>query len=380
LPGPASGSIVNSVKTARPFDGVLVISFGGPGGPEDVRPFLANVLRGRRIPPERVEEVVRHYELFGGVSPLTELTFRQARGLEKRLRKAGVDLPVYVGMRNWRPYLADTLAEMAAAGVRRAVGFIAAAHGSYSSCTQYKENVRDAQLELARRGLPDVDMVYVDPWFEHPGFIAANADSIVEAFSRLEPRLRGEARIVFTAHSIPVRMARNCRYEEQLLGSCQGVMAKLAEYQAAWSVAADSRLDTRRPEGGQDARPPERDHPAGASWALVYQSRSGSPSDPWLGPDINDYIRAEYAAGLRAVVIAPIGFLCDHVEILYDLDYQAAATCQEVGMAMVRAATVGDAPAFLDAMADRVLQTFDRFRRFPPLAITGPQQEPVSKT
>jgi ferrochelatase len=191
-------------------------------------------------------------------------------------------------------------------------GVIAAAHGSYSSCTQYKENVRDARRELARRGLPDVDIVYVDPWFEHEGFNTANAENIREALARLDPPGKDSARIIFTAHSIPERMARTCRYEDQLARSCRLVMDKLG------------RTD----------------------WALVYQSRSGRPDDPWLGPDINAYLRAEHAAGLRAAEIAPIGFLCEHIEVLYDLDHEAADTCREIGLPMVRARTVNDAPAF----------------------------------
>ena len=316
---------------------MLIISFGGPGGLDDIRPFVANVLRGRSVSAERIEEVVRHYELFGGVSPLTELTFRQARGIEERLRRASLNLPVYVGMRNWHPFLADTMANMAAEGVHRAIGVIAAAHGSYSSCTQYKENLRDARRQLVERGLPDVQVVHVDPWFEHEGFIAANADHILKALSRLESAARGQARIIFTAHSIPERMARNCRYDEQLRRSCRLVMERL-----------------RRED-----------------WALVYQSRSGRPGDPWLGPDINEYLRAEHAGGLRAAVISPIGFLCEHIEVLYDLDHQAADTCRELGLAMVRAETVNAAPGFLDAIAGQVRLIWDRYGRFPPLPITG---------
>lgn len=325
---------------SQPFDAVLVISFGGPGGPEDIRPFLANVLRGRRIPPERIEEVAHHYELFGGISPITDLTFRQARGLEQRLRMAGLSLPVHVGMRNWHPYLADTLADMARAGIRRAIGFIAAAHGSYSSCTQYKENVRDARAELAQRGLPDVEITYVDPWFQHEGFIRANADHISEALRRLPPAVRDHARIIFTAHSIPLNMARTCRYQHQLEASCRLVAERL------------QRTD----------------------WALVYQSRSGRPTDPWLEPDINDYLRTERATGLSVAVIAPIGFLCDHVEVLYDLDHEAAATARELGLPLARAEAVNDDAAFLDTMAEVVRRTWQRFTHYPPLPITRNNQ------
>ncbi|MEP0844710.1 MAG: ferrochelatase [Phycisphaerae bacterium] len=333
----AVGSLsrVRCVASGGSFQAVLVISFGGPAGPDDVRPFLANVLRGRRVPPERVEQVAGHYELFGGVSPLTGLTFRQARGLEQRLRAAGLELPVFVGMRNWHPFLADVLADMSERGIRRAVGFIAAAHGSYSSCTQYKENVRAAREELARRGRPDVAVTYVEPWFEHPGFIEANADHARQALSRLDADLRERARIVFTAHSIPRPMADTCRYQQQLEQSCRLVMERLG------------RTD----------------------WALVWQSRSGRPADPWLEPDVNDYLRGARADGLAAAVLVPIGFLCDHVEVLYDLDHEAAATCRQVGLPMTRASTVNDHPAFLNAMADVVRKTWARFERFPPLEI-----------
>lgn len=321
----------------RPFDAVLIVSFGGPNGPDDVRPFLANVLRGRRVPPQRIEEVAHNYELFGGVSPLTEITRRQARGLEERLRRAKLDLPVYVGMRNWHPYLADTLAEMAAAGVRRAIGFIAAAHHSYSSCGQYKENVRDARRELMARGGPDIAITYVDSWFEHERFIEAVARHVEEALARLEPGLREAARIVFTAHSLPLEMAERCRYREQLETSARRVMRRL----------------------GRD------------DWTLVFQSRSGRPQDPWLEPDICDYLRAEKPRGLGAAVIVPIGFVCDHIEVLYDLDTMAASVCRELALPMVRAETVNDDPLFLDMMADVVMRTYRRFERYPPLPVSA---------
>ncbi len=320
-----------------PFDAVLVISFGGPRQRADVRPFLDNVLRGRRVPPERVEEVAHHYELFGGVSPLTDLTIRQAEGLQARLEAVGEPLPVHVGMRNWHPYLADTLETMSRGGVRRAIGFITAAHRSYSSCAQYKENVREARAELVRRGHPDIEVVFTEDWHHHPGFIAAVAEHVKEALQRLEPSLRESARLVFTAHSIPRSMADTCVYERQLAESC--------------------RLVARSVGRG--------DH------ALVYQSRSGRPQDPWLEPDICDYLRRERDAGLSAAVICPIGFLCDHIEVLYDLDHEAAEVCREIGLPMVRAESVNDDPRFLDMMADVVMWTLDRFRRGVPLPIVS---------
>jgi protoporphyrin/coproporphyrin ferrochelatase len=318
------------------FDAVLVISFGGPQGRGDVRPFLANVLRGRRVTPERVEEVVHHYELFDGVSPLTELTERQADGLRKRLAAAGHPLPVYIGMRNWHPYLTDTLKQMHAEGVRHAIGFIAAAHHSYSSCQQYRENVASAQQALRTDG-GHVEITFVDSWFDHPQFTAANASHIRDALNRLPADVREDARIVFTAHSIPKSMADASQYEHQLSVSCAAIAERV-----------------------------------GLTWALVYQSRSGRPQDPWLEPDVCDYLRREHAQGLAAAVICPVGFLCDHIEVLYDLDREAADVCTSIGLPMVRAAAVNDDPLFLDMMADVILRTMRRYETGRPLPIVSP--------
>src|SRR3954468_21519208 len=189
------------------FDAVLVVAFGGPQGRDDVRPFLANVLRGRRVPPSRVEEVAHHYELFDGVSPLTALTTKQAELLRSKLAEQGAPMPIYVGMRNWHPFLAETLAEMSRAGVRRAVGFLAAAHRSYSSCLQYKENVRDASGAVAEQTLNRVEIFYVGDWHTHPGFIEASSDHAEEAIAKLPDAVRRSATLVFTAHSIPASMA-----------------------------------------------------------------------------------------------------------------------------------------------------------------------------
>jgi protoporphyrin/coproporphyrin ferrochelatase len=308
------------------FDSVLIISFGGPQGPDDIRPFLANVLRGRRVSPERVEEVAHHYELFGGVSPITAITERQAAGLRARLAAAGHPLPVYVGMRNWHPLLPDTLRAMYRDGARRAVGFIAAAQHSYSSCQQYRENVAAARAELQRDG-QDVDVTFVGSWYDHPLFIAANAAHVRAAIARLPERDRSRARLIFTAHSIPTPMASLSRYEQQLRESARLVAEQVGSHE----------------------------------WTLVYQSRSGRPGDPWLEPDVCDYLRREQAAGLTAAVLCPIGFVCDHIEVLYDLDREAAAVCRERGVSMARAETVNDDPLFLDMMADVVLKTVGRY-------------------
>ncbi|MDE3157079.1 MAG: ferrochelatase [Acidobacteriota bacterium] len=319
------------------FDAVLVVSFGGPQGLADIRPFLANVLRGRRVSPGRVEEVARHYEHFGGVSPITELTRRQAEGLRERLAAAGHPLPVYVGMRNWHPLLVDTLREMSAAGHRRAIGFITAAQHSFSSCEQYRRNVADARAVLRAEGRTDVEVTFVDSWFDHDGFVAVNAAHVTEALARLPEASRRQARLIFTAHSIPLPMAEAGRYREQLR-----VGAALVAERA----------------GVRD-------------WALVYQSRSGRPEDPWLGPDICDYLREERPKGLRAAVICPIGFVSDHVEVLWDLDREAAAVCREAGIEMARAETANADPRFIDMMADMVLRTIRRHARSRALPIVG---------
>jgi ferrochelatase len=308
------------------FDSVLLIAFGGPDGPADVRPFLANVTRGRPVPPERLDDVAHHYERFGGVSPITACTTRQAEGLRTRLAAAGAPLPVYVGMRNWRPFLADTLAEMSRAGVRRTVGFIMAAHACYSSREQYHENVADARRALADRGLPDVEIAYVGSWHDHDKFIAANAALVADALRRVAPVPRSGERVFFTAHSIPRWMAEGSRYREELM-------------QTARLVAARAGL---------------------TDWTLAYQSRSGRPEDPWLEPDIGDALRAAAAEGLRAAAICPIGFVCDHIEVLYDLDVETAALARALGIETARASTVHDHPLFLDMMAEVVLTLVER--------------------
>jgi ferrochelatase len=228
------------------------------------------------------------------------------------------------------------LKRMHADGVRRAIGFIAAAHHSYSSCQQYRENVASAQQTLRDDGR-HVDITFVDSWFDHPQFIAANASHLRDALTRLPANVRGEARLVFTAHSIPKPMADASRYAQQLSVSCAAIAAQL-----------------------------ER------TWALVYQSRSGRPQDPWLEPDVCDYLRREHQHGLAAAVICPVGFLCDHIEVLYDLDREAADVCASIGLPMVRAAAVNDDPLFLEMMADVVLRTMRRYETGRPLPIVSP--------
>ena len=339
-------------RVAPPFDAVLFVAFGGPQGMDDIRPFLGNVLRGRRVSPERVEEVAHHYERFGGVSPLTALTLSQASALESRLRDRGVPLPVRVGMRNWHPFLEDTLAAMSRAGQRRAIGVLASAQRSYSGCLQYRENVRDARAAIRREGLAGVDVTYVGDWHTHPGFIDAHAAHIRAALARLPSSSRERARIVFTAHSIPQSMAAVYPYQRQLAESARLVLEALR-------TPADQTIPC----------PPCHSWPDPGQPVIVYQSRSGRPGDPWLEPDICEYLRAEHARGLDAVVLCPIGFVCDHIEVLYDLDVEAADTARELGIAFARAESVNVHPRFIDALADSVIDVWTRYERGRPLPV-----------
>ena len=301
----------------EPYGALLLIAYGGPHGLADVRPYLANVLRGRRVPQARVDEVAHHYELFGGRSPLTDLTRRQAAALEAELRRRGHGLSAHVGMRNWTPYLAEALAEMTSRGVRRAVGVIMAPQQSYSSWEQYQENVEEARRQIGPDA-PEVD--YIAPWFDRPGFVEAQADRLADALAEVPPARRACAALVFTAHSIPVSMAEASPYAEQ--------------------VSASSRLVARR-LGRQ-------------RWSVAYQSRSGDPADPWLSPDVRDVIREAAARGAEDVVTVPIGFVSDHVEVLYDLDTEARAAARDAGLKFYRAGTVLDHPAFIGMLGDQV--------------------------
>jgi len=299
------------------FDAVLMIAFGGPEKPEDVRPFLANVTRGRSVPPARLEEVARHYERIGGKSPLNEWTFRQARALEAALKARAADAhTVYVGMRHWRPYLADTVRTMAAAGVKNAIGLIMAPQQSQTSWELYQQNVADAIAEA------DVALKveYAPPVFDHPLFIEAVADRVREAREQIPVEQRRNAMLVFTAHSVPHADPFHQRYAEQ--------------------VTASSRLVAERL---QQTR-----------WMVAYQSRSGRPTDPWLEPDICDALRDQAAKGERHVIVVPIGFLCDHVEVLYDLDIEAHHVAGALGVQMARAKTVHDDAKFIEALAQTV--------------------------
>ena len=295
-------------------DAVLMIGFGGPTRADEVRPFLDNVLRGRPIPRERYEEVAHHYDLLGGRSPYNDLTMRQAAALRTELAKKKASVPVAVGMRNWQPYVADAMRDLADRGARRVLGFIMAAHRSEASFERYQATVNDARVALGEAA-PEV--VYPEPWHDHPLFTTAVASRAREAYSRLDFPERSRARLIFTAHSIPLAMAQAGPYVEQLT-------------QSARIVAAELGIDT---------------------WQFAYQSRSGSPRDAWLEPDIKETLRSLDA---KIAVVVPIGFLCDHVEVLYDLDIEAAQVARAAGIRMERAPTVGDHPLFIEMMASIV--------------------------
>jgi protoporphyrin/coproporphyrin ferrochelatase len=301
------------------IDALLVVSFGGPEGMADVMPFLENVLRGRNVPVERMRAVAKHYEMFGGVSPINEQNRNLIAALRQELSTNGPDVPIYWGNRNWHPLLADTLAQMAADGVKDAVAFVTSAYSSYSSCRQYLENIADARDRLGPSALR---ISKLRAFYNHPLFIEANVDRLETALSTISEERRASAQIAFTAHSIPQSMADNCQYEPQLLET--------------------SRLVSSAAKVG--------------SWRLIYQSRSGPPTQPWLGPDILDYLKALKDSGSTDIVIAPIGFVSDHMEVIYDLDTEAQQYCNDTGMHMVRAATVGTHPSFVRMVRELLLE------------------------
>jgi protoporphyrin/coproporphyrin ferrochelatase len=319
--------------TTLPYDALLVVSFGGPERREDVMPFLENVLRGRNVPRERMLEVAEHYYQFGGQSPINDQARELIAALESELASHGPKLPIYWGNRNWHPMLADTLRQMQSDGVRHALAFVTSAFGSYSGCRQYREDIERARAQVGPHS-PVVHKMRV--FHNHPNFIEALTDSVRATFDLIPAERRSAARLVFTAHSIPLSMAESSPYVKQLEDACQLV------------AQAVSESATLRP------------------WTLVYQSRSGPPNQPWLGPDIRDYIRAQATGGSLADLVAmPIGFLSDHLEVLFDLDTQAASLCSDLGVGFYRAATVGVHPAFVSMIRELILeQTEGREARF----------------
>jgi ferrochelatase len=298
-------------------DSVLLVAFGGPDKPEDIRPFLEIVAAGRRIPRERLEEVAHHYELIGGRSPLNELTARQAEALAAALGSQGIDVPVYVGMRNWHPFLRDTLARMGAAGHRRALGLILSSFQTEASWERYLGDVAEARGAV---GAAAPEVVFVPPWASHPLFLEAMAERVRDALAGVPPGRRAGTPVVFTAHSVPAAMAEGSPYQAQLEGAARDIAGRVPH----------------------------------ARWSVAYQSRSGSPREAWLEPDIGDAIRALARDGATDVVVAPIGFVCDHVEVLYDLDVEARDVARGLGVQFHRALAANDHPLFIAMLTDLV--------------------------
>jgi len=301
------------------LDAILVVSFGGPEGMDDVIPFLENVLRGRNVPRERLLQVAKHYELFGGVSPINEQNRQLIAALKNQLETSGPNLPIYFGNRNWHPLLADTLRKMRDDGIQNALAFVTSAYSSYSSCRQYLENISEARRDVGNDA-PNVEKIRA--FYNHPLFIQANVENVRAALQKIPAARRTGAYLVFTAHSIPISMAKNCDYKAQLMETSRLVAEGLGM----------------------------------TPWRLVFQSRSGSPAQPWLGPDICDYLPRMRAAGGTDVVVAPIGFVSDHMEIIYDLDTEAMALCRELGLNMVRAATAGTHPLFIEMVRELIME------------------------
>jgi len=318
------------------IDSILIVSFGGPEKPDDVLPFLRNVTKGRNIPDDRLAEVGEHYMDFGGRSPINDQARALIEALRDELVKSSLDLPIYWGNRNWDPFLADTLREMEADGRRQAIAFVTSAYSSYSGCRQYREDIERARLEVGV-GAPNVEKIR--QFYNHPGFIEPMVRNTKAALDLLPEEGRAGARVVFTAHSIPQTMGDTSRYEAQLREVAELIVERLDD--------------------------PHR-------WDVVYQSRSGPPSVPWLGPDICDHLETLHADGFDGVVMVPIGFVSDHMEVIYDLDTEAMAKAAELGMSVTRAATVGIDPQFVRAIRELIVERLDGSAMRSALGLTGP--------
>lgn len=323
---------------AQDYDAVLLVSFGGPEGMEDVMPFLENVLRGRNVPHERMIEVSHHYEQFDGVSPINSQNRALIEAMRADFAAHGLDLPIYFGNRNWHPMLADTIEQMKKDGVKRAICFFTSMFSCYSGCRQYRENIFDA-VEIVGEGAPEFEKVRMG--YNHPGFINANVDHLQSALDTFDESERDSVRVVFTAHSIPLVMAKHSDYEVQL--------------EEASRLVAEA---------------------AGVKhWDLVYQSRSGPPQVPWLEPDVCDHLEALHEKGNDNVIILPIGFVSDHMEVMFDLDTEATELAQELGMKMVRAASVGTHPYFVSMIRELIVERMAEKPERPALGTRGPNHD-----
>jgi ferrochelatase len=320
------------------YDAILVVSFGGPEGMADVIPFLQNVLRGRVVPPERLQSVARHYELFQGVSPINEQNRQLIAALTTLLNEEGPKLPIYWGNRNWHPLLADTVKRMAEDGITRALAFVTSAYSSYSGCRQYLENIEEARAAAGSQA-PVIEKLRV--YYNHPGFIGPNIEHVTAALGQIPASQRADAQLIFTAHSIPVAMANKCNYLGQLIEA-----------------------------GGLIARGAGHD-----KWQLVFQSRSGPPNQPWLEPDICDHLRELKAAGIADVVVAPIGFISDHLEVKYDLDTEARLVAESLELNFIRAATPGTHPDFVRMIRELIRERMESIPVRRVLGANGPRPD-----
>ena len=317
------------------YDAFLLVSFGGPERMEDVMPFLANVLRGRSVPEERLRAVAAHYERFSGVSPINAQNRALLEALRAEFDRHGLRLSLYWGNRNWHPLLPDTMKRMADDGISRAIAFVTSAFSSYSSCGQYLEDIARARAAVGERA-PRIDKVRA--FYNHPGFIEAMSDRVRAAFEQLPAGRRAAARLAFTAHSIPLAMASGCAYVAQLEEACRLVAAGAGR----------------------------------AEWGLAYQSRSGALHQPWLEPDILDHLRVLRDQGATDVVVAPIGFVSDHMEVRYDLDLEARGRAEELGLNLVRAGTAGSHPRFVSMVRELVEERQRGAPERPALGTLGP--------
>ena len=321
------------------YDAILVVSFGGPESREDVIPFLENVLRGKNVPRERMLAVAEHYYHFDGKSPINQQTRELIAAVKDELAQHGPNLPVYWGNRNWHPMLPDTLRQMQQNGIRRALAFVTSAYSSYSGCRQYREDIARVQREVGP-GAPEVDKLRA--FFNHPGFVDATEERLQEALQQIPASARGNIQLVYIAHSIPISMANSCDYGKQLEEVRKLVSARLG-------IANDT---------------------------LVYQSRSGAPGQPWLEPDILDHLREVKARHLAsAVVLAPISFISDHMEVLYDLDIEARQLCEELDLPMARAKTVGVHPKFIAMIRELIVERMNPQTERRALGSLGPRQD-----
>jgi protoporphyrin/coproporphyrin ferrochelatase len=320
------------------YGAVLVVSFGGPEKQEDVLPFLEHVLAGKNVPEARLLEVAERYRRFEGKSPINEQVRRLAKALEGELKARGKALPVYIGNLHWHPFLGDTLRKMRDDGVRRAAAFVTSAYSSHASCRKYLDALAAASAEVGE-GAPEVDKLRA--FYNHPGFIEPMAERVHEALRAVPEARRDAARIAFTAHSIPLAMAEGSRYVEQLEEACRLVA---------------ERVGTER-------------------WQLVYQSRSGRPEEPWLGPDVLDHLEALSQIGVEDVVVAPIGFVSDHMEVVWDLDVEAKQLGDDLELHVYRAATVGTHPEFVSMIRELVQERTGDARKRRALGTHGPAHD-----